>query len=624
MVIVIAWLKQRFFPIVSFLTIELDDDHRGGLRLLARLVWSRRLLMVLILALNFLSAVFEGGTMGILVVAVSVLIDQGTFDLGQKIGFGAGFLGFYFSEISRAGLFLILVLAAVVAQVTKSALVYGGKRLSIRLQFAVSLEMQALATNHVMSFSYAEISSYSGGALGARISQAGQFGSLVSLANAAILSIFMTMGYLAFMIAMSPILTLAAVGVVICLVLTLQFTVSLLNDLGSSAAKDTVLEGQATFQFLQAGRLLRVLNVTEFAGASINALRRRVIDARMRMSLITAWMDPLIDAITILAGGTFLLLGFVLAGESAVAVIPKLLLFLLVLNRMMPQMKNLNQCRMGFIKDLAMVKLVVDLLRKEDKEFLRHGGETPEKFGDDIIFSNVSFKYPQTTDYVLRDVSFSLKKGKVLALVGMSGAGKSTVADLLLGLYEASNGQILVDGKNLNTISRDWWSAQIGVVDQDIFLLNTTVAKNIAFAAEDYSTQEIIVAARAAFAHDFISTLSDGYETIIGDRGHKISGGQVQRLGLARALLRAPDILVLDEATSSLDSESERMIQQTIEGMHEDRTLLIIAHRLSTIKYADEIVVLDHGRIIERGSLTDLLSQDGQFSKIWHLQHSQV
>ena len=311
----IAWLKQRFFPIVSFLTIELDDDHRGGLRLLARLVWSRRLLMVLILALNFLSAVFEGGTMGILVVAVSVLIDQGTFDLGQKIGFGAGFLGFYFSEISRAGLFLILVLAAVVAQVTKSALVYGGKRLSIRLQFAVSLEMQALATNHVMSFSYAEISSYSGGALGARISQAGQFGSLVSLANAAILSIFMTMGYLAFMIAMSPILTLAAVGVVICLVLTLQFTVSLLNDLGSSAAKDTVLEGQATFQFLQAGRLLRVLNVTEFAGASINALRRRVVDARMRMSLITAWMDPLIDAITILAGGTFLLLGFVLAGE---------------------------------------------------------------------------------------------------------------------------------------------------------------------------------------------------------------------------------------------------------------------------------------------------------------------
>ena len=620
----VGWLKQRVFPIISFLTIELDDDHRDGLRLLARLVWSRRLLMASILGLNFLSAVFEGGTMGILVYAVSILIDQGAFDLGQKIGFGAEFLDFSLPEISRGGLFLILVLAAVVAQVMKSALVYGGKRLSIRLQFAVAVEMQALATNHAMSFSYAEISSYSGGALGTRIGQAGQFGSLVTLANTAMLSIFMTMGYLTFMIAMSPILSVAALGVVIFLALTLQFTVSLLKDLGAAAAKDSVLEGQVTFQFLQAGRLLRVLNVTEFAGASINALRQRVFDARMRMSYITAWMDPLIDAITISAGGAFLLLGFVLAGESAAEVIPKLLLFLLVLNRMMPQMKNLNQCRMGFIKDLAMVKLVVDLLRKDGKTFLRQGGETPERFSDEIIFDNVSFKYPQTTDYVLRDVSFSLKKGKVLALVGISGAGKSTVADLLLGLYEVSNGRILVDGNNLNMINRDWWSSQIGVVDQDIFLLNTTVAKNIAFAAEDYSLQEIMVAARAAFAHDFISTLSDGYETIIGDRGHKLSGGQVQRLGLARALLREPKILLLDEATSSLDSESEQMIQQTIEGMHEERTLLIIAHRLSTIKYADEIVVLDHGRVIERGSLTDLLSQDGQFAKVWHLQHSPV
>jgi len=279
---------------------------------------------------------------------------------------------------------------------------------------------------------------------------------------------------------------------------------------------------------------------------------------------------------------------------------------------------------MGFIKDLAMVKLVVDLLRKDGKTFLRKGGITPEKFSDEIVFDNVSFQYSQTTDYALRDVSFSLKKGKTLALVGVSGAGKSTIADLLLGLYEVSNGRILVDGNNLNAVSRDWWTSQIGIVDQDIFLLNTTVAKNIAFATEGYSSQEIVAAARAAFADSFISSLSDGYETIIGDRGHKISGGQVQRLGLARALLRAPNILLLDEATSSLDSESEQMIQQTIEGMHDDRTLLIIAHRLSTIKYADEIVVLDHGRVVERGSLKDLLSQDGQFSKVWDLQHSQA
>jgi subfamily B ATP-binding cassette protein MsbA len=221
---------------------------------------------------------------------------------------------------------------------------------------------------------------------------------------------------------------------------------------------------------------------------------------------------------------------------------------------------------------------------------------------------------------VLRDISFALAKGKVVALVGPSGAGKTTLADLLPRFHDPTGGQILMDGVPLSRISRRSLRALMGVVSQDTVLLNDSVKANIAYGSPGVTARQIEAAAEAANAAAFIETLPQRYDTLLGERGTRLSGGQRQRIAIARALLRDPPILILDEATSALDTESERLVQQAIERLMQDRTVLVIAHRLATVRDADEIVVLDAGRIVQRGSHEELLRAAGLYRRLHDLQ----
>ena len=244
----------------------------------------------------------------------------------------------------------------------------------------------------------------------------------------------------------------------------------------------------------------------------------------------------------------------------------------------------------------------------------------PVPFNDKIIFEDVSFGYPGCEETVLKGVSFEIKKGSIAALVGSSGSGKSTTLDLLPRFYDITGGKISIDGADTRGMNLASLRKLFGIVAQETFLFNDTIEANIAYGMPDAGKDSVIAAATAANAWEFIEKLPQGLDTVIGERGVMLSGGQRQRLSIARALLLNPPILILDEATSSLDTESERLVQAAINNVMENRTVLVVAHRLSTIRHANQILVLEKGNIVERGTHDELLSQNNRYKYFYDIQ----
>jgi ATP-binding cassette subfamily B protein len=237
-----------------------------------------------------------------------------------------------------------------------------------------------------------------------------------------------------------------------------------------------------------------------------------------------------------------------------------------------------------------------------------------------ISLRGVNFRYPGSSDFVLRDIDLDVPAGETVALVGRSGAGKTTLTNLVARFYDPTSGSVELDGMDVRAIDVESYRRLLGIVEQDVFLFDGTVADNIAYAVRVAAPADIERAARAANAHEFISALDQGYATIIGERGVRLSGGQRQRIAIARALLADPRILILDEATSNLDTESERLIQQSLRTLMRGRTCFVIAHRLSTIAHAHRIVVVQAGRIVETGTHDELLAQSGPYRQMVEIQ----
>jgi subfamily B ATP-binding cassette protein MsbA len=258
----------------------------------------------------------------------------------------------------------------------------------------------------------------------------------------------------------------------------------------------------------------------------------------------------------------------------------------------------------------------------EGKEIEKEGTVSIPPIREMIEFRDVSFHYPGIRYEVLKDINLTIRRGEIIAIVGKSGVGKTTLVDLLPRFHDPSQGVILLDGIDISTASLKFLRGQIGVVSQDVILFNDTVKNNIVFGRPGAADDEIIGAAKAAYAHDFVNELPQGYETVIGEKGVRLSGGQRQRISIARALLKNPPILILDEATSSLDTESEIMVQRALEKLMENRTTIVIAHRLSTIRRATRILVLDKGRIVESGTHEELFRTGGIYRRLYELQFS--
>ncbi|OGU70317.1 MAG: hypothetical protein A2V93_11465 [Ignavibacteria bacterium RBG_16_34_14] len=295
------------------------------------------------------------------------------------------------------------------------------------------------------------------------------------------------------------------------------------------------------------------------------------------------------------------------------------LVYLGIFFQLMPTLKLLGQAFIQVQEGRAASERVFNILDTEPKIFDSPDAVEIKSFNESIQFKDVNFKY-EKSDSILKNTSLEIRKGEIVAIVGPSGAGKSSLIDLIPRFYDVESGTILIDGVDIRKIRIKSLRELMGIVTQETILFNDTIRNNIAYGIKNPSIDKITGAAKAANAHNFISELESGYDTLIGDRGVKLSGGERQRLSIARALLKNPPILILDEATSSLDTESEILVQQAIERLMEGRTSIVIAHRLSTVQNADKIIVLNEGVLVEQGTHIELLKLNGLYCKLYNMQ----
>jgi len=293
--------------------------------------------------------------------------------------------------------------------------------------------------------------------------------------------------------------------------------------------------------------------------------------------------------------------------------------FVALLGRLYMPAAQLASVHVDFMTALALFNRIFEYLDLEPEIADLPGAAPAGKIAGRLTFEDVGFAYRADIP-ALRSVSFEVEPGQLAALVGPSGAGKTTITYLVPRFYDPSSGRICLDGRDLRDLRLESIRECMGVVTQETFLFHTTIRDNLLYARENASEEEMVAACKAAHIHDFVSNLPEGYETVVGERGYRLSGGEKQRVAIARVILKDPRILIMDEATSSLDSQSEALIQAALQPLLRGRTSLVIAHRLSTILAADVILVIDHGQLVERGTHQELLAQGGLYARLYEQQ----
>ena len=602
----------------------LDVRERRVARFTLGLVRRHWRIVILSFFANLGAATFEGSTMGILAAALNILTGGDTTDLNIALGSLGALASNLQGKLGLGGFFVMLVLLAMISQLVRSGLQFGANAASAHLGVHVGRDVQARIYRQFMTMSYAQISRYKAGDLISYIEQGRQVTSLIWQLNLLLSAMLMVAAYATALLWLSWPMTLMAAVVILLSSPFVQRIVRRVRLAAEESVNASVGFSERAVEYLQALRIVRTFAREGYAMESIESALAKNLVAHRRGLIWLAMITPLMESITVIGVAAFLIGGYLLLGTEGRSDLPSMLTFLFVLYRLMPRLGTLNINRASVGQLMPVINRVAAILRTDDKEYTVDGGRAFMGLRQAIEFRNATLRYIEGEQPAVVDLSFTLPSGGMIALVGESGGGKSTVADLLLRLYDPTAGQILVDGVDLRELHLQAWRDHIGVVSQETFLLNASIRDNIAFGKLEASEDEIIAAAQAANAHDFIVRLAQGYDTVVGERGYRLSGGERQRVALARAILRNPQILVLDEATSELDSHSERLIQEALDHLYSERTVLAIAHRLSTVAMADQILVLEQGRVVEQGTHAGLLARSGTYAKLWRLQAGEV
>lgn len=579
---------------------------------------------LLVLLMNLITALLEGVSFGFLFLALTFLNNNSSGGINNSI-LKLLHLTDFLNARSPIGLFIISILFAIFLQGVRSLASYLGGLLNTHLFIKIQENLQISLLNKIFRFSFPSANRYK---LGDLIEHAKAPTTCVTMLMENVqqvsLNFFMILITLCLMCLLSRTLTLITFTSFAMFGFFHKFFIRKIAKESQKFSQFSTDFNQEVVQGLQALRLVHLFNRKDHVLKRVYLYLKDFGISQRKASQWNNAFSASTEIMGIVTVGAILILGYFVMKERTSSAVAILITFIGLAYRLTFRIQMLIRAVGQITFNSGSMVRLNNILRDTDKEFVSSLGVPFPGFNKEIAFKKVSFIYPQTETPVIHDISFSIPSGKTVAFVGTSGAGKSTLLDLLVRLYDPSEGVIEVDGVPLQNYEINEWRKKIGVVTQDIFIFNDSISANILFGDLQASKEEIVEAAIAAGAHSFIDKLPNGYDTVVGERGHRLSGGERQRIALARSLIRKPKLLILDEATSSLDTHSEKIIQETIDSLKDKVTIIIVAHRLSTIVHADQIFVVEKGSIFEQGTHLDLLEKNGRYAYLWKLQSQKM
>jgi ATP-binding cassette, subfamily B, bacterial MsbA len=581
-----------------------------GLRALFPVLRLQRWVLVVMILLGVLAALSEG-------LSISLFVPLVQDQMGAQTAGAIGRLTTLFQGIPSGHRPLWIGSTIFVCMVLKNVLSYSYSLVFQSVNASIGHRLRCGILHQLLSVGQSYLDSHdSGKMLNTLATETWRVSSACAVLASVIINTCMTLIFSILLLLISWKLTLITACLLLFISQIIRHFTRQGKRLGAQATAANEELTQRMLETLEGLQLIRAFGRESHEQHRFELASRQVRKAFFKVERVSALVHPLSEVLTVsLLLAILLVVAIRTPGQMAVS-----LTFLVLLYRLQPRVKQLDFDRVALDALSASIEEVRRLLDESDKPYLRSGRRVPASIEKGITFENVSFHYDAGKGAALQQVTCSIKVGETTAFVGPSGAGKSSLISLICRFYDPSSGRLLIDGIALPEFNLAWWRNQIAVVSQEVYLFNATVAENIAYGKLGATHQELVEAARKAHALEFIEALPEGFETIVGDHGLRFSGGQRQRLALARAFIRDPQILILDEATNSLDLISEGVVQDALEEFGRNRTVLIVAHRISTIMHADKVIVLDLGKVVESGTVTQLLAADGLFSRFYALQ----
>ena len=584
--------------------------------------------------MNILSAVFNVFSFSLLIPILQILfnISDATYEFipwhrGMDFGDLTNNVYWYIDTLvaasgpARVLLGLCVTFCAIV--VIKTACYFGAAAVMVPIRTGIVKDLRMQIYNKILSLSLGFFSQERKGDIIARISGDVQEveNSITSTLEMLIKNPVLIIIYMSVLLIMSWELTLFTILFAPLMIWTMGAIGRKLRAQSAEAQQywsDTMSQVEETLGGL---RIIKAF----LAESKMSARFEGITDAMRRKNNRVAVRQASAHPVSELLGSTMIAIvlwfgGTLILSSKSIIDAPSFMSYMAILYCIIQPIKDLSRAAYGIPKGLASMERINVILNAENPITQTPFSKHISTFNEAISFEDVSFCYEQGGKQVLKNIDLKISKGRNIAIVGASGAGKSTLVDLIPRFYDPTSGRITIDGINIKDVCIRDLRGLMGNVNQDPILFNDTIFNNIAFGVENATMEQVIAAAKIANAHDFIMEKENGYDTNIGDRGQLLSGGQRQRISIARAILQNPPILILDEATASLDTESERMVQEALDYLMSSRTTISIAHRLSTVKKADEIIVMNEGRIVERGTHDELLLKNGYYKKLYEMQ----